>query len=507
MRNFIKKVICATLVISMTPVTVFAGAGTMGFFGGISEGLRMPTITARLLDPALNGRRNVAGEYEYSEMVFLSGEPSRFDGILLVAQGAGVTAAPYGTFAVTNTVVAGPTTGDTEIFRDIVYTVQWRREGNQVIKNYNATDWAEVILVDGTLFTLDFDQSFFVISIIEDHNPGIMFYRGLLSKRAVYFIGDTDETVVVEATGHIYGFDSPYSSTETQSLDVWVMAADWQMSYQIRPSVSVTTSLMYQATTPTAISFAGNYMHLMSNHSVAAYDIFVVPQPAHFIPTSGSFNIQTHTTHEMLPASDMSILQGHFAEQDISRLFAQQILSGSVAHFVPNQAMTRGEFTQALVRALRIEVPIIQPLGIFNRTQRIVFPDVLRERPEYAYIIAGHNAGLVHGRVDGNFHIDVPISREEAVATLIRGLGLENVVPNPIPITSLNDSLQISGWAAREMAAALELGLIAGDANGNFRPRDLITKSEAAALINRFIDYMREDLVRDYSERMVNFVW
>lgn len=507
--NTIKKIFCLLLIAIVSyPNIVYAGAGTMGFSGGITQGSHMPTVNARLLDPSLNGRRNVEGIYDYREINFIAGEPIEFVGELVVSQNGAVNPNFYfGEFVLSNTVIAeDEATGNYMLFRDIVFDVQWREQGSQIIKNYYASFWEEIIETPNNTFTIDPYNSFFVISVIEDHNPGIMFYRGNISKRAV-FIDDNDNEIVIEATGQIYGFDSPYSSTETQSLDVWVMHPTWQMSYQIRPSVSVTTSLMYQPTSPTAISFAGNYMHLMSNQSVAVYDIFVVPQPFHHIPTSGSINIPVMTTFEQLPSSDLTFLRGHFAEQDISRLFAQQIFTGAPQHFQPSQAMTRGEFIAALSRALRLELVHIQPLNVFNRTTRIVFPDVLSSRPDYIYIMAAYRAGLAYGRNDGNFHVDMPITREEAVATLIRGLGLENVVPNPSPITTLNDSLQISTWANREMSAALELGLISGDANGNFRPRDLITKAEAAALINRIIDYMREDLVRDYSERMVNFVW
>jgi hypothetical protein len=265
--------------------------------------------------------------------------------------------------------------------------------------------------------------------------------------------------------------------------------------------------MMYQATTPMPISFPGNYMKIMSNNSVLAYDIFIVPQQFHFIPTAGSTNIPSRNTFEQLPAPDMTFLRGHFAEYDISRLFAQQILTGNPLHYQPSQVMTRGEFVVALVRALNLELPPVPVQRLFSRTTRVVFPDVLSDRPEYRYIMAAFNNGLAYGRADGNFHIDAPIPREEVVATLIRALGLANVVPNPMPVTSFTDSTSVSPWATREVQAAYALGLIAGDDNGNFRPRAFITKAEGAAFINRFIEYMREDLVRDYTERMVNFVW
>ncbi|MCL1924798.1 MAG: S-layer homology domain-containing protein, partial [Defluviitaleaceae bacterium] len=487
--------------------------GTMGFSGGISEGLRMPTVTERLLDPSLNGRRDITGTFEYTEIIFISGNPSEVNGEITVG-GGDITAADFGNF--TRTLAVTAEDGENiNLERAMSFSVDWRREANQVIKNYTASAWAELITAtvgldeDGEpitdTFTLDLDRSEFIISIIEDHNPGIIFYRGNISKRAV-FEGPTGD-YIKEVNGVIYGFSSPYSNTETQRLDTWVLAPNWQMSYQVRPSVSVTTSLLYNPTTPTPISFSGNYMHFMQNNSILAYDIFIPAAPFHNVDRSGSASIETRQTFEQLIAPDLSHLRGHFAERDISRLFAQQILTGQTTHFVPSQVMTRGEFISALVHALRIEVPTIQPLNAFNRTTRIVFPDITRERPEYPIIMAAYRAGIAHGRNDGNFHIDTAISREEVVAVLIRALGLENVSPNPTPVTVFTDSASISPWARREIAAAAELGIISGDTNGNFHPQRRITKAEASALINRFIDYMREDLVHDYSERMVNFVW
>ena len=88
---------------------------------------------------------------------------------------------------------------------------------------------------------------------------------------------------------------------------------------------------------------------------------------------------------------------------------------------------------------------------------------------------------------------------------LIRALGLTNLGLDPTPMTSFMDDQQIAPWARREIAAAQRIGIISGDQNGNFRPTANISNAEAAAFINRLIDYMRQDLARDYSEHIVNF--
>jgi len=498
--------LCAVVTMLMSSF-VYAGAGTMGFHGGISEGSRMPTTIERMLDPSLNGRRNIAGTYAYREMVFLFGTPVEFEGTLIVSQSGGVSENNnMGTFTVRHEVFPGAVMSEVVIDRDITFNVNYRREGNQVIKTYAVTNWVEDIELDGMWLTLDLDQSYFTISIIEDHNPGVVFYRGDMSKRAV-FIDDAGDQVIKESSGVIYGFDSPWSSTETHRIDSWVFGSGWQMSYQVRPSVSVSKSMQYSPTSSVApISFSGNYMEILQNQSALVYDIFTVPQPFHFIETSGSTTIPSRNTFEQLIAPNTAFLRGHFAEEDIRRLFAMQILSGEPSHFLPNQMMTRGEFVQALTRAIRLPAMQATPMAANNQVIRIVFPDVLSDRSEYPYIMAAFRSGLAFGRNNGHFDIDAPIPREEAIVILIRSLGLENMAPVLTPVTMFADSHQISDWATREIQASHNIGLISGDENGNFRPRDYISKAEGAAFINRFIDYMREDLVIDYSERMINFV-
>ena len=51
----------------------------------------------------------------------------------------------------------------------------------------------------------------------------------------------------------------------------------------------------------------------------------------------------------------------------------------------------------------------------------------------------------------------------------------------------------------------LKIGLIIGDERGYLKPMEYITKGRAAVIINKYIDYMREDLKKDYRERLINY--
>jgi hypothetical protein len=46
--------------------------------------------------------------------------------------------------------------------------------------------------------------------------------------------------------------------------------------------------------------------------------------------------------------------------------------------------------------------------------------------------------------------------------------------------------------------AGYNLGIIKGDALGKVLPNTMISKTEAAAIINRLIDYCREEISQDY---------
>jgi len=279
----------------------------------------------------------------------------------------------------------------------------------------------------------------------------------------------------------------------------------WQMQYQIRPSVSVNKMLQYTSNEPTAISFPGNYREVMVNDSGLSYDIFVKPQIFLDMPNYGSVNIPVSNAFEQLIAPNLSFLRGHPAESDITKLFAMEVLEGETYFYRPEEAITRGQFVSALVRAIKL--PVEQPAGTRSRNPAtpITFPDVPESSPQYPFIMAAYKAGIAAGRSNGYFFTDSTIERQEALVMMLRALGLENLGYDPAPVTAFTDDNDIDAWAKRELYAAERLGLIASDENGAISPKALVSKAEAAALLNRFIEYMRLELKTDYADHIVNF--
>ena len=518
--RIIKLSAAALLALLIFAPATLAARSYLGFFGGITEGQRLPLTTEIVLQQAGGARgrnNNNARDFVYTEMVFLAGVPVEFNGNMSRRVNGAI--APAGETEGTATVqyivsgngLANADGDDVNIARNLTLGISWRREGNQVIENYSVNSWTETITVNGEVFALVPSQSHINVSILRDITPGVTYFRGDISKRAVY--QNNGDTIIKEVIGQIYGFESAWSMVETHRLNVVLSTPEWQMQYQVVPSVMVSKDLQYAQAEPTLISFAGNYREVMSNQSGLNYIIHTLPNQFYGTPTSGRAAITSFNSFEQLIAPDMGHLRGHWSERDARQLFSMEILRGDPNHFRPYQGITRSGFITMLARAVKLPLDPAHLPGAQNarggRNQQpvnLIFPDVWPERPDFAYIMAAHNVGIAIGRGDGHFHSDEILTRQEAYVLALRMLGLSNLGMLPTPITPFVDDAQIGDWARQDIYAAARIGLILPDEEGMIHPRRLMTMGEASALVLRLIDYMRHELARDYTENIINFL-
>ena len=522
-KLLLRAFIMGILAVLAVPVLVQARVhriGDMGFHGGISEARHLPrTLETILLQSANNNRntrnnRNNAIEMAYSEYIFLGGRPVLFEGVKELRSpwlnpGTPAPSDDSGTFRVEHRIFPGAATGAASITRTMIYDVQYAMHDSQAVYSMivERSSWSETIVTPEGTFVLDPTRSFFNVSIWEDRTAAISFYRADISARLVY--SGPNGITIVEKTGETIGFSTAWSAVETIVLNVSIVNDEWALQYQVRPSVTVNKDLQFVQNTPFVISFEGNYRELHRSFAGLRYDIFVRPQFMWDEPLSGSHSIETFNVFEQLPAPDLSFMRGHPAEDDIHRLFAMQILQGNPQFFVPNQAITRGQFLTALARAIKLPVEeVVLPRAVRGQppVPLMLFSDVTTDRPEFRYIQAIQRAGIAFGRTDGKFYFDYPISRQEAISVVIRALGLSNLPVNPAVVSPFVDSDEMSDWAVRHINVALLLDLIAPDADGYLHPHRALSNAEAAAFLNRLLEYMRLGIVAHYSEQIVNIV-
>lgn len=180
------------------------------------------------------------------------------------------------------------------------------------------------------------------------------------------------------------------------------------------------------------------------------------------------------------PFSDIA---GHWAESIILDAVERGFINGyGDGTFRPQNHITRAEFTAILVRALGLPT-------ILHGTTDQPFVDH-EDIPHWArpYVYAATEAKLVNGYEDDTFRADERITRSEMAALLVRALDGGAGADGPEK-PSYADAEDIPAWAAEEVAAATQAGLMQGTGHNRFAPNVYTVRAEAAAAIINLLEH------------------
>jgi len=498
-----KKQIVLSLFVLMILIashtTSFADdGGEICTFGGISEVTNLPYKIDKYVDSKVKKQT----EFAYREMVFLSGVPIECKGTITVVKGdVDFIKNPSGTYTEKYTVEATDATGTTIIDRTVNLTTSYRvKDGDfkrQILRTSQITKWDETIEVDGVSYELDEAASTFSKSSVEDVTPGVSYYDTVVSYNAHYLVDDTDE-VVVMVDGSIYGFSQPWSKVESQNLKMEISKnGEIHTVIELKPFMEAKKTLFYNETDPYPISFGGTFNQRLERESTLTYNVLASSQFLSKKEKKGSILIAPANEVEKLPIPEnLDFLSGHWAEEDIKKMYSMEIFTDLANEGMQYQAMQRGAFVKALCLAMDISTEKYEKI---TRTSPQIFGDVPTNHPLYKYIMAAYDAKLIKGNGD-NFDVDVPISRQEAFTIYVRVIGLERLGVTNSPQTPFVDDKMIAPWAKKEIMAGFKLGIIKGNSEGKVLPTQWISKAEAAAIINRLVVYLREEIAVDYRQ-------
>ncbi|PKM51022.1 MAG: hypothetical protein CVV02_08800 [Firmicutes bacterium HGW-Firmicutes-7] len=145
----------------------------------------------------------------------------------------------------------------------------------------------------------------------------------------------------------------------------------------------------------------------------------------------------------------------------------------------PELPITRAEFISSL--------SMICNNTLSDNTSRFV--DV----PSDAWYISAINwavdEGIIKGVGNNMFTPDNAITREEVAVILKRALDYKNVVENTQNYKEFVDDNVISEWAKKSVRSMRSYGLMNGDGDNKFKPKELTTRAETAVLLRRFSEY------------------
>jgi len=107
------------------------------------------------------------------------------------------------------------------------------------------------------------------------------------------------------------------------------------------------------------------------------------------------------------------------------------------------------------------------------------FPDVPEEHDNYNAIEYLKEHGVLDGYKNGNFGPDNMVNRAEAMKIIVNGFGLKNTGNYEESFDDVNNN----DWFFNYVMAGKAKGIIQGYENGDFKPANTITRSEALKII------------------------
>ena len=160
-----------------------------------------------------------------------------------------------------------------------------------------------------------------------------------------------------------------------------------------------------------------------------------------------------------------------WAKESIEYLYEKGIVSGDGnGNFLPDNKVTRAEFTKMLVKAFEI-----------NAEAEIKFADVKEEDWYYTYVGRAAGSGIVNGVSDGSFAPNDEITRQDMAVMIYRCT--KDIVAPEGEMLPFEDDADIADYAKTAVYALKNNDIISGVTNELFAPEQSCTRAQCAKVI------------------------
>ncbi len=181
------------------------------------------------------------------------------------------------------------------------------------------------------------------------------------------------------------------------------------------------------------------------------------------------------------PPEEFKDMARHWSAGAVAKLSSAGVVNGYPGNiFAPDRQITRAEFVVMICRAMGWQPA--QADGQFLDSGSM---------PGWAsgYIRAAARRGLVSGYGDNTFRPSNPVTRAEMAVMINRLLSLP---PAGDAVLSgiFTDGGSVPPWAVDQVSRIYAAGIMKGDGQKKFRPRDKATRAESAVLVDSALNYL-----------------
>ena len=413
-RFVIGFTLAAAILLSAIPGDIYARQGDSGYEGGISSG-ETPSMTSQ------NAKSKY--EYQYQEPCFLSGVPVIMKGTLTLNKSY-TEDTKNNKQILTSQYVYALSNGTTDkLTRTLkfVTTITIKPNG-QKVESTHLTLARETVNVGGTIYTIPSVADYELTkSILNDTKPAVNYYQGEIISKKKYRIGSSatsKDYTIVNSTTIYTGYDQYWSSAETQIINQEVVqqrAGKAPVTVgSVKMEVSTTTKkeLQYYENLPEQSSIAGGYVQTQVNENVLKYTAELSELDRKKMPTTklvtytGDLKLESFPTSTRMVSPNLNILRGHPSEENIALMFGLEAFqSGEAADFDPQEYISRAEFVDAFLKVAP-EVPLdpaFKPKKTTTRTNKNqVITSAFSDVPTSHAFFTGINEASKRSIISGN---------------------------------------------------------------------------------------------------------
>ena len=442
----------------------------------------------------------IKNEYTYEEYVFITGSPIKFtasgkDIKVTVSESNGKRIESY------NMKLKEAKSGAT-ITRNFTYTYDisdYMRIGQSTFTG-EVTKYSEKMTIGTTKVELVDYQ--FSNSAVTDNRPASDYSSGNVNIRKTYKLtnaGGTTAEVNVYADGQYYGYENFWGSTKTQLMNYEYIYWNGETGV-VSSTVSHSKSklLNYEPNLPSLSSFDGGYSVNSEADTISEYS-YQLPNGINKVSLKADYMPRI----ERLIVPKFRDLSSHWAKENIEKLYSLGIFDDQSNFFSPNTPMMRYDFAVAIGKALDLRVEVLETKKN-SPVLKTIFKDVKRTTDGYEYLMTTYDKGVINGTTATTFEPRGVLTRQQAATIIVRALGLEGKAPDPGFATDFKDDNKIQNYARDSVYVANELGIMIGS-DGYFNPNRTLTRAESAAIIERFLRYLENDLKQNYRDDILFF--
>ena len=453
----------------------------------------------------------IQNENTYKEVIFITGQPIVMEGTLSIKRKEkDNTVTEKYKYTLENKAHGA------ELRRDITLLETLETKGKQTTSTKILEKYKERVLIDGKKYEVEDDFYQWNQGSVIHNTPLLGYYAGDYIARKHYTVEDGEGEVIVETLGNLVGYNSPWSNTETQTVEYAIEYNDklkedegWQGTATVETSYNLSKDHSYQENIPNHISFRGGYRITEKEESILKYK-YNLPRKMENKVTKGrnlgtnSLALDTNPNIKRLNIPALRDVLGHKYEDQILLLASMESVPLNSISIDPSSEITRGEFARSLIQAMDIEIEEEKDTRRRrNKEEELpLYKDVDREYINFKYIEKAGKIGIMSALDEDKFYPEKPISNLEAYVILVRILGFEHLAPIGNYSLGYIDEDKVPLWAKDSIYVAKELNFI--EKSDYLYPDRNLTKGESAKLIVDLIDYMREDLKYNYREDILN---